>query len=65
MVGLFGGEAKFPLPGVVFGCKQIKGVLVGSLDMMKSLIKMAESKSVSGQKQCGKALSSNFRLCKH
>ena len=47
MVGLFGGETKFSLPKIVFGHHTFQGVLIGSLDMMKELIHLAEKQQVN------------------
>uniref|UniRef100_H2YVW8 Enoyl reductase (ER) domain-containing protein n=1 Tax=Ciona savignyi TaxID=51511 RepID=H2YVW8_CIOSA len=40
MIGLFGGEASFPLPMLVLGGKQVKGIFVGSLAQFKALIEL-------------------------
>jgi len=40
MVGLFGGAAKFPLPGIVTEAKKIAGIFVGSLEHLQQLVKL-------------------------
>ncbi|XP_076817865.1 alcohol dehydrogenase-like [Clavelina lepadiformis] len=40
MVGLFGGQANYSLPGMIFGAKTVQGVIVGTLQTMKDMINL-------------------------
>ncbi|CAK8690263.1 unnamed protein product [Clavelina lepadiformis] len=48
MVGLFGGQAQYSLPKMVFCGKGVQGVIVGTLQSMKDMIKLvADEKLIS------------------
>ena len=48
MVGLFGGQAQYSLPKMVFCGKGVQGVIVGTLQSMKDMIKLVADEKVRG-----------------